>query len=85
MTKPEVTDRETCKCMSHSIMEMLTSKMHEKNIIIYKTPKEIAKDICCNTNNECECLLRKCALCIDNRVSFNNFEPEKDVITKSGS
>ena len=56
--------------------------MYEENIIKYKTPEEVAKDICCNTNNECECLLRKCALCIDNRVSFNNFEPEKDVIYK---
>lgn len=79
VTKPKVTDRETCKCMLHSNMEMLISKMFEENIILYKTIKEVANNMCCNDNETDECLLRKCIACKDNEVKFNCFETKKDV------
>lgn len=59
-------------------MEMLICKIHDENIIMYKTPKEVAKDICFNESDESN-LLRKCVICKVKEVQFSSFEPEKDV------
>lgn len=69
----KMSDRDTCKCVTHSNMELIVQSLYSNNIIFAKKPSDIISDICCNTRDE-ECLLRKCKTCSESKPHFKEYD-----------
>lgn len=69
----KVADRETCKCVTHSNVELIVQSLYLNGILYEKTPVDVLKDICCNYRDE-SCLLRECDGCKDSTPHFKEYK-----------
>lgn len=68
----KVADRETCKCVTHSNIELIVQSLYLNDILYQKTPADVLKNICCNYRNE-SCLLRECNGCKSSSPHFKEY------------
>lgn len=69
----KVVDRDTCKCVIHSNMELIVQSLYSNKVLSAKTPSQVIRDICCNDKTE-KCLLRQCSECKESKVIYNDFD-----------
>lgn len=74
-----VNSRDTCLCLTHSNMEMLTEKLHISDVVNTKKPDEIMEMLCCEKNSE-KCLLRKCDKCKDQVIIYKEFNSADSIV-----
>lgn len=69
---PKVTDRDTCLCVIHENMALLTNKLFYKNVIEQNSPDQLCKAMCCEGDRlKEECIERKCRLCKNKIIKIN--------------
>lgn len=78
---PNVASRETCLCITHENMKLITTALFFNNIISMKVPRIAIEKICCNANSTV-CLLRKCTKCKNNKITYSNYNEDKIVQRK---
>ncbi|CAH1114447.1 unnamed protein product [Psylliodes chrysocephalus] len=78
---PNVRSRETCACIHHENMALITRKLRVLNIIDSTFPNQLCKELCCEETNE-TCLSRTCDLCKGKTFFLNNYEPDEAVVCK---
>lgn len=59
---PKLSDRDTCGCIKHSNMHLLTMSLYNAKLINTKQPDYLIKDLVCS-EKEINCMLRKCTKC----------------------
>lgn len=68
---PKVSERDTCLCVVHENMELLTNKLFNNKVIAQSSPRQICKVLCCEGDHlKEECLQRSCKLCKNNMISM---------------
>lgn len=69
---PNAKQRDTCLCIHHANIQLLTTALKTANVINENTPAALVKTICCTGKLKEECLLRKCNHRKDKKVDFNS-------------
>nr|CAH7750639.1 unnamed protein product [Callosobruchus chinensis] len=71
----KIAERDTCKCIQCTNMELVVKSLNSNKVLLGKTPCDVIQDMCCNSNLE-ECLLRTCQNCISSRPQINEFQKD---------
>lgn len=78
ITQMKVTDRDTCKCVTHANMELLVHGLYQNDIIFGKKVDDVIRDICCSDQSEA-CLLRQCETCKDSKPLYKEYDPTRPI------
>ncbi|MGL5028750.1 MAG: hypothetical protein ACRC6C_01280, partial [Wolbachia pipientis] len=71
---PKANNRDTCACTIHANMHLLMTKLKTLNIVSFKSANELLKELCCESEHcDTACMLRKCPLCCDKIITYNEF------------
>jgi len=78
VVKPNVRDRETCRCVKHANMTLMTDKLHLLKVIENQRDKEFCAQMCC-TNSETlkKCMYRECSTCQEKDLFVTVMSQEK--------
>nr|CAH7719659.1 unnamed protein product [Callosobruchus chinensis] len=71
----KIAERDTCKCIQCTNMELVVKSLDSNKVLLEKTPCDVIQDMCCNSNLE-ECSLRTCQNCISSRPQINEFQKD---------
>ena len=78
----KVDERDTCLCISHENMDLITKRMKEEKILSTSCIDQLIGDeMCCEKKdapNVTDCLFRKCDVCSSKMIVFNEFEDEEE-------
>lgn len=69
ITFPRKDQRETCACIIHSNIELITECLFKAGIIQEKSTDQLLTALCCSPNNEI-CLKRECHLCKERVLKY---------------
>jgi hypothetical protein len=78
----KVDERDTCLCIYHENMELVTKRMKEEKILRTSCIDQLIGDeMCCDKKdafNVTDCLFHKCDACSSKMIVFNEFEGEEE-------
>ncbi|CAH0562790.1 unnamed protein product [Brassicogethes aeneus] len=77
--KPNARLRDTCLCMLHDNMTLLTAKAKTYDLIETKDPEELSRQICCDKKND-DCINRSCPICQSKSIRINKYE-NNDIVS----
>lgn len=67
---PQITQRNTCACITHENFSLLVSALHRMKIITENTSEKIIKSLVCDNRTE-KCLSRSCDFCKHKEIEIN--------------
>lgn len=68
---PNFSDRDTCMCIRHENMRLVTESLKRLEIVACMNPDELIKREMFCENPTADCYLRTCELCADKEVTFD--------------
>ena len=79
VTRPKASDRNTCACMDHENVKLLSEKLQQKGLLKTSSVSELLSAIVCNPDNKA-CMYRSCAKCCYNEVEVSQPQTEEMVV-----
>lgn len=76
IVKAKVSDRDTCLCVKHENMSLLTSAAHRSGLIEHNTTSKLISSITCDRWTE-NCLSRNCLLCSTKQIVFKKVNEDE--------
>lgn len=76
ITQMKVTDRDTCKCVTHANMDLLVHGLYQNDIIFGKKVDDLIRDMCCSDQSEA-CLLRQCGTCKHSKPLYKEYDQSR--------
>lgn len=77
----KMADRDTCKCLIHSNMELIIDCLWKNNIISHKSTHQIEASTCENRSEQC--LLRQCRECSSHKIMYTESFDTDEVVSSS--
>ncbi|KAL0818993.1 hypothetical protein ABMA28_008280 [Loxostege sticticalis] len=77
--QPKINMRNTCLCQKHENMDLLIESLKRNRIIKENSVTDIIKSVCCDIYN-LECLQRKCTICKNRHVIYQEIDNSKKVV-----
>ena len=79
VTRPKASDRNTCACMDHENVKLLSEKLQQNGLLKTSSVSELLSAIVCNPDNMA-CMYRICAKCCYNEVEVSQPQTEETVV-----
>ena len=78
VTQPKVSDRNTCACLDHENVKLLSDKLQQKGLLKTASLSQLLSSIACSTENK-PCMYRVCPQCCYNEVEVSRPQTEESV------
>ena len=78
VTQPKASDRNTCACLDHENVRLLSEQLKQKGQLKTSSVSELLSAIICSPDNK-DCMYRICTKCCFNDVEVSQSQPEEMV------